>query len=265
MTVYVEYAFLDNFAMDFLLLFFASVTLKLRFRWWRLILGATVGTVIALITVYLKGIVLYVTKALCLFAMCFVTVGWGKKLFWHILLTLAYTFVTGGAILGIFNLLNVDYATQNGFYYNATVPLFVYLGAILAVVAICYSLHAFVMQTKQIAPFLQKVVLHLDKAYDMCGFCDSGNSVMQNGVPVCFIAKRNRQIAEYFAAKLLRGETVSIEVQTLTGRKTVVAIESTLEVRGEKYGILLALSPVKGQTQYDVILNSVFCSAVAEK
>ncbi len=264
MTVYVEYAFLDNFTMDFLLLFFSATTLKIRFRWWRLALGATVGTVVALLTVYLNGVILCVAKAFCLFAMCFVSIGRGKKLFWHILLTLTYTFVTGGAIVGIFNLLNVDYTTQDGFYYNMPVPLFVYFLAVAAVVVMCYAVHAFVVKSKQVAPFLQKIVLHLDKSYDMCGLCDSGNSVVQNGVPVCFLAKRNGHIAECFAEKILCGESVSVEVQTLVGRKSVVAIDATLEMHGKKHSILLAFSPVKGQTQYDVILNSVFCD-VQEK
>ena len=55
MTVYVEYAFLDNFTMDCLLLFFACVTLKISFKWWRVALGAFVGTVCALATVYVSG------------------------------------------------------------------------------------------------------------------------------------------------------------------------------------------------------------------
>lgn len=263
MTVYVEYAFLDNFAMDFLLLFFASVTLKLRFKWWRLLLGSAVGTAVALLSVYLHGIWTYLAKALCLFAMCAATIGFGKKLFWHILLTLAYTFVTGGAIVGVFNLLNVDYAAQDGFFYNAPVPLFVYFVAVALVAVVCYLLHAFVQESKKITPFLQKVKLHADKTYSLLGFCDSGNSVTHNGLPVCFLAKRNAEIAEYFAEMVLRDETISVEVQTLTGRKTVVAIAATVEICGMEHSVLLAFSPLNG-AQYDVILNAEFCN-VAQK
>ncbi len=228
-------------------------------------MGAAVGTAIALSTVFLEGFWLYAAKLVCLGAMCLVSIGWGKKLFWHILLTLTYTFVIGGAIVGIFNLLNVSYVAENGFCYNMPVPLFVYFFAVAFVSAACYLLHAFVVQTKQIAPFLQKVRLHLDKTYDMCGFCDSGNSVVQNGTPVCFLSKQNKHVAQYFATKILHGETVSVDVQTLTGRKTVVAVSASLEVHGEMHSVLLAFSPVKGETRYDVILNSAFCTAVTEK
>lgn len=264
MTVYVEYAFLDNFAMDFLLLFFASVTLKISFKWWRLSLGAFLGTVVALVSVYLSGILAYLAKALCLFAMCAATIGLGKKLFWHILLTLAYTFVVGGAITGIFNLLQVDYVTQNGFYYNAPVPLFVIFIAIAFVAVVCYLLHGFVLKSKQIAPFLQKVKLHLENSYSLLGFCDSGNGVSHDGVPVCFITKRNAKIAEEFAKKVLVGKTVLVEVQTLAGQKNVVAISAVLEVFNENHDVLLAFSPVHGQTQYDVLLNSVFCQGISK-
>ena len=259
MTVYVEYAFLDNFTMDFLLLFCAALTLKIRFRWWRLVLGACVGTAIALATVYVCGFWQYVAKALCLFLMCATSVGFGKKLFWHILLTLAYTFVTGGAIVGLFNLFRVEYVSQNGFCYNMPVPLFVYFLAVTLCALLCYFLCAFVSQNKKIAPFLRKVKLSLDKTYTLLGFCDSGNTVSYNGLPVCFVTKKIGGVSAYFAQKILKGETVQAEVCTLTGTKKVTAVFATVTVGKTERKILLALPFSACKTQYDLILNGEFC------
>ncbi len=258
MTVYVEYAFLDNFTMDCLLLFCATITLKIRFKWWRIVLGAVVGTACALVTVYVQGFWVYLVKAVCLFLMCFVTVGWGKKLFWHILLTLAYTFVTGGAIVGIFNLLKVDFIAENGLCYNMPVPLFVYVLAVALVVFLCYSIAVFVKQTKKIAPYLKRVTLNLDKPRTVLGFCDSGNTVNVNGIPVCFVTKKFGGVSDYFAQQILRKNTVTVQVTTLTETKNVTAVPATVDVDGTTREIYLALPVNKCATQYELLLSGDF-------
>lgn len=258
MAVYVEYAFLDNFTMDCLLLFCATVTLKITFRWWRVALGALVGTVGALLTVFVDGLLSYLCKALCLFLMCATVVGFNKKLFWHILLTLAYTFVTGGAIVGIFNLLRVDYVSENGFFYNAPVPLFVNFLAVAVAAFLCYSVAVFVKQTKKIAPYLKKVKVNLDKAYFVTGFCDSGNTVTCEGLPVCFVTKKFGNVSDYFAGKILRGETKQVEVATIAGSKTVAAVAASIAVGEKQYDVFLALPVSKCQTQYELLLSNEF-------
>ena len=261
MSVYVEYAFLDNFTMDFLLLFCAAVTLKIRFRWWRVVLGALVGTLTALATVYIRGFWVYPVKVACLVLMCIVTVGFGKKLFWHILLTCAYTFLSGGAIVGLFNLFRVDYLTQQGLLYNMPVPLFVYFLGVGLTVFLCYSIAVFVKQTKKVAPYLKKVKLVLDgKSYTVSGFYDSGNTVSYNGVPVCFVTKNFKGFAPYFAAKTLQKQTVSVTVATLAGQKAVTAVIAQLQCDGcPLQEVYLALPAEKCQTQYELLLsNQIF-------
>lgn len=251
--------------MDFLLLFFAALTLKVRFRWWRIALGALVGTVTAIGSVFLSGAWVYLGKIVCLVAMCSTVVGIGKKLFWFVLLTLAYTFLAGGAIVGLFNLLKVSYVAENGFCYNAPVPLFVFFVAI-AFVSMCgYALHFFVVQTKQVAPFLKKVTLQLDNTYNLQGFCDSGNSVSCNGLPVCFVTSGNSKICNEIAQRLMTGKTSSVQIKTLTGSKTIVAVCATLQVENCSRSIMLAYAPQKCKTQYQIILHSSFCNAPQQK
>ena len=125
MNVYVEYVVLDNLVLDTLLLWMAVKTLKIPYNKYRVFLGGAVGAMCAVISVYITGLWTYLIKTVCLVCMCIVTVGFGKKLFWHILLTAAYTFVLGGCIVGLFNLFNVDYLTASGEFYQMQVPLFV--------------------------------------------------------------------------------------------------------------------------------------------
>lgn len=222
-------------------------------------MGALCGTAIALVSVFVGGFWVYPLKAACLVLMCVVTVGFGKKLFWHILLTLAYTFVTGGAIVGLFNLLQVDYLSQNGLCYNMPVPLFVYFIAVGLVVFLCYSIAVFVKQTKKVAPFLKKVQIVLDgKTYCVTGFCDSGNTVSHNGVPVCFVTKKFKGFAEFFAAQVLKGTTESVSIATLAGSKTVAAVSAQLQCEDcPLCNIYLALPAEKCQTQYELLLSNL--------
>lgn len=261
MTVYVEYAILDNFTMDFFLLYFAAVTLKLPFKKWRIVLGAAVGTATALLSVYVSvDALLLLAKAVGLFLMCFAAVGFGKKLFWHILLTLAYTFVTGGAIVGIFNLLEVQYVTENGLCYNMPVPLFVYFLGVGFVAFLCYALAVFVKQTKQIAPHLKKVQVKLEKFYTVWGFCDSGNAVTCNGLPVCFVTKRFGKVSQYFAQQILRQRDYNVEISTLAGTQIVSAVAAELMVDGKLFHVFLALPSQKCQTRYELLLSAQFCT-----
>ena len=262
MTVYVEYAILDNFTMDFFLLYFAAVTLKLPFKRWRIVLGAAVGTATALLSVYVSaGVLLWLAKAVGLFLMCFAAVGFGKKLFWYILLTLAYTFVTGGAIVGIFNLLNVPYVSENGLCYNMPVPLFVYFLGVGFVAFLCYALAIFVKQTKQIAPHLKKVRVKLEKFYTVWGFCDSGNTVTCNGLPVCFVTKKFGRVSQFFAEQILQKKDSKVKITTLAGTQTVSAVAAVLDVDGKLFDVFLALPSQKCQTRYELLLSAEFCGS----
>ena len=97
MNVYVEYVVLDNFVIDSLLLWAVALTLRIPYKWWRIALGGVVGAACAVVSTFVHGFWLYLLKMACLICMCVVTVGFGKKLFWHILLTVAYTFEIGRA------------------------------------------------------------------------------------------------------------------------------------------------------------------------
>lgn len=126
-------------------------------------------------------------------------------------------------------------------------------------------MHIFVIQTKQVAPFLQKVTVRLDGTYNLQGFCDSGNSVSCCGLPVCFVTSGNSKLCNEIAKKLLCGKTRSVQIQTLAGSKTIVAVCATLQVENCSHSIMLAYAPQKCQTQYQIILHSSFCNATQPK
>ncbi len=258
MTVYIEYVVLDNLSVDLLLLWASAVTLRYKCKWHRLLLGATIGTICAVSSVFLMGVLAVLLKTITLVAMCFVVVGWGKQLFWMCLATLAYTFLFGGAIVGIFNLAKIDYNLTNGVVYLSDVPIFVYVLAVLVVAFLCYSIFCYVNNAKKMAPFLVDVVLHLHKDIAVVGFCDSGNSLVFQGLPVCFVTKKHRDVVEFFSTQVLLGKAVHVPVQTIASQSVVVAVRCTISVCGKSCNVLLALPSQKCQTTYHVLLSNEF-------
>ena len=258
MTVYIEYVVLDNLSVDLLLLWASAVTLGFKCKWHRLLLGAFVGTICAVASVFLTDVLALLLKTVTLVAMCFAVVGWGKQLFWMCLTTLVYTFLFGGAIVGIFNLANVDYSTANGVVYLSNVPIFVYVLAVLLVAFLCYSLVVYVNNAKKIAPFLVDVVLHLNKDVALVGFCDSGNSLVFQGLPVCFVTKKHRDVVEFFSKQVLLGNAVQVPVQTIASQTTVLAVPCAISACGKRCNVLLALPSQKCQTTYHVLLSNDF-------
>ena len=263
MTVYIEYVVLDNFTIDSLLLYFAAITLRLRCKWYRIALGGAVGTACAAVSVYVTGAWLYVIKCVCVVLMCAVTVGLGVKLFWHILLTVAYTFVSGGAIIGLFHLFNVRYLTDGGQFYQTKVPLFVYVMGFAAAAFLCYCVVTYVRKMKKVAPYLCKVTLHLCKNVTVAGLCDSGNTITYNGCPVCFVSAKYKPFNEFLADSLLHGRTVQLQVNTVTGAGTSVAAKAKISVNGTQYDVYLATSASPPCPFYQIILsNQVYGGAL---
>lgn len=260
MNVYIEYVILDNLSVDLLLLWAAAVTLKLPYKWWRLVSGSAVGALCALLSVFVSGWLVYAVKTLCLVLMCITSCGLGKKLFWYILLTVTYTFILGGAIVAVFNFFNVSYLTENGEFYNLDVPLFVYVLAAFFTLLLCYSVAVYVKETKKIAPYLVKAKVYLQgKEIAVSAFCDSGNTLMHNGIPVCFVTKKFNGFTDFFAEQTLQSNVCKIQAVTVTGTQTVLGARGLVQANGKRLEVYLALPCDKCQTTYNLILANAFC------
>lgn len=258
MDVYIEYVIADNFVIDALMLFAAALTLRIPYKKYRIVLGALVGAACAVVSAFVEGWLVYLVKTACLVLMCITAVGFGKKLFWYILLTVAYTFVLGGAIVAIFHFCNIGYVTENGEFYQLKVPLFVYVLAVSLVAFLCYSVVFYLKQAKKIAPHIVNILLTLDKEYKLTGYCDSGNTLTYEGIPVCFVTKKFSGFADYFAKQTLAGQAVEIEVTTVVGSKKVMAVKAVAAANGHTENVYLALPAEKCQSMFNILLSNVF-------
>lgn len=260
MTVYVEYVFLDNFALDFVILWGVTTTLKLNIKWYKLTLASVVGALCAIASVLVRGVWVYIVKMLCLFAMCVTAVGLGKKLLWFTLLTVVYTFALGGAIVGVFGLFNVQYLQENGQFFALKVPLFAYIAGICLVAVGVWFLTQVARRNKKILPFVVQATLHLGKDVVVNAFCDSGNTVTHYGVGVCFVVGKIDGFTAFFAHQALQQKYAQVEVCTLSGQRKMPAVRTNITVNGVTSTVYLAVSGVRLDLPYQLILyNGVFC------
>jgi len=110
LTVYGDIFFIINFCMDFLALYITGNILRLSMRFKRVALASAVGGVYSVITLIFTGnhyISLAITFAAAAF-MCFTAFGYGniKHYLMSCILFLCVSFLLGGAMTAIFNLLN---------------------------------------------------------------------------------------------------------------------------------------------------------------
>ncbi len=257
MTVYIEIAFLDNFTMDVVILWAASYTLQKRSSAVRIGLGAAIGACMAIVASLTSGCISLILKVITLLLMCVATVGLGKRLFWFVCIVLAYTFVLGGAIAAVFQMLHIDYSSG---YYQAKIPLFVFFIGVLVAVFCCCAVREHLAVRKKIQPYLRQITVCFgDMAVAACGFCDSGNTLTHNGLPVCFVTAGLCGFKEYFARQMISGNTVQVKAITIAGEAIVTAIAGKISCNGSEVEVLLALPLQRCPSEYDVILNGVFC------
>lgn len=245
MQVYVELAILENFCMDFTLLYCAKAVAKNPAHIFRVavasVLGACVAVVIPLFD--LGSVLSIIIKLVSGLIICAVS---GK--FTHVkayiklsAVFFAFTALLGGALIGIFSLAGVDYQAGGGYVLSSVpigIPLF---GALLLLIA-----------ARKIAAKLKKVdksevacaVYKGEKKVNLAGFFDSGNKVYCAGQPVCVIplAAASKIIDESCIETTVKIHTVA------ESKKLKVFTADKLEIRkGEKVrtlkGVKIAVTP----------------------
>lgn len=188
MQVYAELAVIENFCMDFTLLYAAKAAVKNRTGIGRIALSSAFGALFAVVFPLFKtGAVLSVIiKILSGIVLCLIAAKLdGFKSF--IKFTgafLIFSAILAGALLGLFNLTGWSYESGEGFLISSVpigVPLFLSLFIILG--------------AKKLAARLRKthkndVICRIYAGQllaEVKGFFDSGNKVYLKGSPVCVV------------------------------------------------------------------------------
>ncbi|MDE7087035.1 MAG: sigma-E processing peptidase SpoIIGA, partial [Clostridia bacterium] len=217
MQVYVEYAFIENFCMDFTLLAAAKAACKNPAKYWRITIASVLGAcfAIAFPLFGLTGAWAVFVKIVAGVGMCALAGKYQsvKGFIKFSALFTAATFLTGGALIGIFSLVGLSYEEGGGFILSSVpvgMPLFC---ALILLLIIKRVRKKFAGNTKITASCKISVK---DKTANCSAFYDSGNKVYLSGAPVSILPK-------YVAKQLVEDEGIKtfVEIHTVAGKSKI--------------------------------------------
>lgn len=220
MTVYIEYVIINNVIIDYLMLKATFLLTGNPLLKRRLFLCAFLGGIIALVYPALEinqTILTLVKIASGLFIVLLASEYKSAKSFYiNAVIFFFYTFITGGVIIGVFNIFAIDYQTE---FIVASIVIPVYL--VLKALA---QVKDYFFRRKNVESLIYKVELCLNNQTLVAkGFLDTGNSLLDNGEPVILCDK-------HFAKKLIAENIAKIkfkkiEISTATGKRQNLAFK----------------------------------------
>ena len=224
MTVYIEYAFIENFLLDGVLLWLALKGTKLPARPFRILLSAGVGGAFAvgfplLALPKILGIALKISVGvlLCLLA----CPKEGKKNFFLFTATFfALSCLFGGVLLPLL------YGVENAEVWTP-------LGFVLLSRPVLFFIKKLYARRRTAQRLYACVVKNGGRSVSALGFHDSGNTAKHKGIPVCFLAVDT--LYELFEEGILFGEERGqvcdeMAICTVYGEKRVRLYKGSLEI-----------------------------------
>lgn len=188
MQVYVELALIENFCIDFTLLYCAKLVSKNRASVWRVAFAAAFGACFAVLFPLFRlkralaiAIKLISGAIICAFAGKYAKVKAYLKM---TAIFLSFTFVLGGALIAVFSLSGTSFDKGGGYLLSSVpigVPMFCALMLIIAARKIANKLR----KAGRITVSLR--IFSGGKSVELSGFFDSGNKVYYSGQPVSVI------------------------------------------------------------------------------
>lgn len=194
MEVYLEQVLIDNFLIDFMILFLTKLILKEKVNKFRFVLAiviATVGSIFYPI-INLNKYIIILFKLL--FGLLIVLIAFKitslKNLIIKYFLFLAFTFIMGGAIYATLNVLNIESKVSSYLFYNFKIPISLILFLCFLYFYFFISLVKYLSRKKQIAKFIYDVnLINNSITVNLKAFLDSGNKVIdpENNKPINII------------------------------------------------------------------------------
>lgn len=243
MNVYVEYAVVDNFVMDYLLLKLTALGGGVQSSVKKRALGALLGTVVAVYLPLLRVgcltliIIKAVTSALMVFFSC--ECGSVRAYVTRLAIFWCFTALFGGLLFGICTALGYDY----DFFTNSVSGDFLFAPAIIGgvlVYGVCYYFCKLFFKRKIIEPFLCRCgIKSCGQRVETVGFIDSGNSLTT--ADLCGVCVADKTLADYLLkSRTICGKCEKTYFQTAAGGSLmrVYTVDELTVINGKKQNII---------------------------
>ena len=175
----------------------------------------------------------------------------GKKLYLCYTFFLAFTFLLGGTLIGVYEIFNLDYSSEISVAL-AFLPCYIIIRFITEIIKFLY-------QKKNVESFCyQTEITYNEKTLTVKGFLDSGNGAYYKGIPIVFLNKEKAE--KFFSGIEFLKDLIKVKIQTLNGESDKLCfIASEIKIYFlDKVSIFnnVAVCISRGLGDYDVILHS---------
>ncbi len=220
MTVYIEYVIIDNFVIDYLLLKATYAITGMPVKRWRLFICSFLGAGIALIFPFIKthALITVILKICSGLLITLLSANY-KTLNSYIVnsaIFFGYTFLLGGAIVGMYNILGLNYSSELSIALMVA-PVYALMRALTALIKHIYRRKSIACLTYQVKMGV------MGKEVSATGFMDTGNGLFDGDSPVIVCDKRF--FASIVDARLLKTTIKKLTVRTVTGETTYPSIK----------------------------------------
>ena len=251
MVIYIEYAFLENFILDFILLYVSLKASRGNARLWRLLCSAMLGGVFAVIFPIfpLNEWGRYALKWATGFLLCFLAFGeiksknaWGRYAL-NCLFFFSSTFFFGGALTA----LHVE---------KSTLLLDFLLLSVFFLILVCL-----VYKKRAVERFLYDCKIKIgEKQTSVQGFYDTGNLATFENIPACFLSPEFTYLAVDAYGETLKKQRQKMKISTLSGEREISLFLGEIEIttaKGRvKRQVYFALFENSVKREYKLILHS---------
>ncbi len=230
MEVYIEYVIIDNLIINYVLLQFTNITLKLNAKRKYMFLSSVLGTIVAIIMplITLNNFLLIVLKIFLGLSMCLIIKKpkSTKVYLTTFFLFITYTFIMGGMCFGLIYFLNLNTTFSGVVIYGFEIPvgLFVLLGVFYLKILI--TLINYVKHKNTYSNFYFDVKLKQHNIIvRVTGFLDSGNqlNLSGNGVAVINYKTLIKLVPNLDVKSLVKG---NLNFSNLTNAKYIELLNS---------------------------------------
>ncbi|MBO7344482.1 MAG: sigma-E processing peptidase SpoIIGA [Clostridia bacterium] len=256
MTVYVEYVLIDNLVIDYLLLKATFSLTAIKVGKGRLLFCAFFGAMVALLYPLLESHALLsvLLKVLSGFFIVLLAHPFNsvRSYFINVAVFFAYTFITGGAITGVYSLLNIDYSTETSIAFMI-IPVYLVIKGLRSVATYLYRRKDVACLTVECGVFFGGNEIKLN------GFYDTGNGVYDGDSPVIFCEKHTFMQVVKERLAVIKLKKINVDTVNQTSENFCVKLEKIEIYNNGQKNIYnnVTLCLVKGCVGdgYDLILH----------
>lgn len=279
MEVYIEYVIIDNFIINYLILFFTAFTIGTKIKKINMFISTMFGVICSVIypLFTLNALMVLPLKIAIGILMILMLKKYSnfKQFLIHILLFFTFTFVFGGLCFAVLNILNLKTSTSGILINGYEIPLGVIVLLLAIYIYYLIKLIQYVRHKNNNINFYFDVILKIDnKNHLLRGYLDSGNKLYDNqsNLPVVVISFKTFcklfskiSLENYFLNKpedlgLKNAHYINVDNVVGAGKMLVFSVDEIIvennQSKKTNKNFLLGVSEKSFSSEFECLLHS---------